>query len=265
MLQHGSDLPKELIGSTHGYRFDTIPAGDPSSPSQITTPVSMCHDLDGMNTNPGASVVSAQAPESTTSASYLPEELSPYSLDLPDWTFDLSLANFSGHEISSTPDDSFFVDATSTTCLPPLPPEWSLPYCLQDLTSFETQVSNIEDQDSVVSRLSETKGTLHNFENGDLRYFGATSNINLLDSGPPFDDHIEEDTYHACGKRMIEEAGLGQVVEPDLINHLINLYFAWQDSSYHVVDRDAYETQRHIYHENPDDNRGHNQALTNIM
>ena len=264
MLQHGSDLPRELIESAYGYRFNAMPPQHASPPSQITTPVSMSHDPDGMNASPEASALSAQAPESTTSASYLPEEFSPYNLDLPDWTFDLSLNNFSGHEISSNPDESFFADASSMTSFVPLPPEWSLPYCLQDLTSFETSVPN-EEQDSVVSRLSETKGTLHNFENGDLRYFGATSNLNLLDSEPPFYDHIEEDTYHARGKRMVECAGLGHAIEPELINHLINLYFAWQDSSFHVVDRDAYETQRRIHHANPDDNRGHIQALTNIM
>lgn len=273
ILHRTSGVPADLLPSLSGGAAGPTPAPDSSPSSAMGATVSVRDNGEDASTEPTVSATSTiHGLDSTTPVNYLSDDLSRYNFHVPDWTVDLSLFSHAGHELSgvySEPTCFSSNETSSSNCIPPAPWDWSasngLPYCLQDLASFESSMPGNEDQDSVVSRLADTRGTLHNFDNGDLRYFGATANISLLDSEPPFDDLDEVDTHYTRGKRMMEEAGLDQAIDPQLIEHFIHLYFAWQDSSFHVVDRDAYEKQRCRYMQNPGVSRHHAEALTNIM
>lgn len=272
-LHRQPGLPSDLLPSLQGGDAGLISAPDSSPPTQIRTPFSVFDNGDDANApNTLSATSTSQALESTAIADYLPDDLSRYNFSVADWTVDLSLFNPRGHEFHAAYDGPTYFSPNETSpssSIPSAPWDWSvsygLPYCLQDLASFESPMPASEDGDSVVSRLADTRGTLHNFDNGDLRYFGATSNISLLDSEPPFNDLDEVDTHYSRGKTMIEEAGLDQPIDPQLIEHFINLYFAWQDSSFHVVDKDTFTKQRRKYGQNLNSSRHHAQALTNIM
>jgi hypothetical protein len=95
-----------------------------------------------------------------------------------------------------------------------------------------------------------------------LRYCGAGSNVDLLECELPGDD---AGALERQGSKMIKEAGLEQSIEQELIDHFVDLYFAWQDSSFHVVDRDAYEQHKRDYAKNPNKSGSYSEALANIM
>ncbi|KAF2799540.1 hypothetical protein K505DRAFT_196071, partial [Melanomma pulvis-pyrius CBS 109.77] len=96
----------------------------------------------------------------------------------------------------------------------------------------------------LVDQLAGNLGSLQIAEDGQLRFYGATSNLHLLVTGArksnnsitfPNPDEIQR-TLHA--------AGVGHYVEPELEEHLIKLYFCWEDPSIHLVQEDIFHRER---------------------
>ncbi|CAM1509660.1 Fc.00g033990.m01.CDS01 [Cosmosporella sp. VM-42] len=116
---------------------------------------------------------------------------------------------------------------------------------------FETHMSGDEsgddEEDDLTNQVSDRMGSLHLSEDGELRYYGATSNLTLLDNTAMPLDHrreIEAENAQKRGQAMVDAAGVGQTINPALVQHLTSLYFAWQDPSFHVVDKDMYQKQQ---------------------
>ncbi|KAH9205705.1 putative nitrogen assimilation transcription factor nit-4 [Leptodontidium sp. 2 PMI_412] len=120
------------------------------------------------------------------------------------------------------------------------------------------------DKDEVISQISERMGSLQVTEDGEFRYFGATSNLNLLDEVLQ-QNHFETEPIRSRGREREDNARLSQHVDSALIAHLISLYFAWQDPAFHVVDRRMYEEKRKLYESGTDDSTFYSETLTHSM
>ena len=123
-------------------------------------------------------------------------------------------------------------------------------------TFFEepTSTSNIED---LVDEISDRVGTLKIGPGGNTRFYGPTSPFSLTEMA--FSDTYEADqpspTYHSGSEEEIPTA---------LEDHLLSLYFSWQDPSFHVVDRDIYEEAKKKW-SNLEETPFYSEALRNAM
>ncbi|KAF2105284.1 fungal-specific transcription factor domain-containing protein [Lophiotrema nucula] len=96
----------------------------------------------------------------------------------------------------------------------------------------------------LVDRLAGNLGSLQIAEDGQLRFYGATSNLHLLVGGArkPMRKAVlscEEEIQSA-----LTAARVGHIVDPGLEQHLLKLYFCWEDPSIHVVKEDIFYRER---------------------
>ncbi|OAP65610.1 hypothetical protein AYL99_01582 [Fonsecaea erecta] len=122
-----------------------------------------------------------------------------------------------------------------------------------------------EGSDGVINEISERMGTLQVTDDGELRYFGATSNLPLRDDTATFTQSAESTIARNRGQRLLEAAGLSQHVDEALEDHLTNLYFTWQDPTFHVVDRDLYKQVRRSHRSRPGRSSYLSETLINAM
>lgn len=94
--------------------------------------------------------------------------------------------------------------------------------------------------DPEMELLVKRTGSLQFTEHGQLKYFGTTSNVHFLKTAIPFQPSLHGGGYDATPEMWLERAGLGQVVPPEMEDHLIKLYFTWENPYFHVVDQKAF-------------------------
>ncbi|KAJ6071131.1 hypothetical protein N7499_009145 [Penicillium canescens] len=106
----------------------------------------------------------------------------------------------------------------------------------------EIPISGLPETDSddeVVEQLSYRLGRVQVTHDGQLRYFGSTSNLTLLDAlvsiGNPNSTSVQKDMQDT-----LENLKLDMQVEEAFEKHLLELYFAWQDPCLHVVNIEAF-------------------------
>lgn len=96
----------------------------------------------------------------------------------------------------------------------------------------------------LIDQLAGNLGSLQIAEDGQLRFYGATSNLHLLVTGArqpgsriafPTSEEVQT---------TLDAAGVGHHVDQDLEDHLIKLYFCWEDPSIHVVREDIFYRER---------------------
>lgn len=132
--------------------------------------------------------------------------------------------------------------------------------------SYDTEAETLnESEDELVKQLSDRVGTLHIKPGGHIRYLGSTSNFNLLET-PGVDGvmNVHSRTVRNDGMDYLNSLGIGKEVPPDIEEHLVNLYFAWQDPAAHIVDRAIYESARIKWH-NDVDTPYYSETLRNAM
>ncbi|KAG7416600.1 Nitrogen assimilation transcription factor nirA [Fusarium oxysporum f. sp. raphani] len=120
-----------------------------------------------------------------------------------------------------------------------------------------------EDTAEVSHQFSERLGTLLLNANGEWRFYGATSNLHLVhgDFGHDFPDFSRRKSVQA----ILDTAGVGHAVDEQLINHLITLYFTWQNPSLRVVDQEAFQTARNEFLLSPREDGLYCEFLVNAM
>ncbi|KIV99416.1 uncharacterized protein PV09_08954 [Verruconis gallopava] len=123
---------------------------------------------------------------------------------------------------------------------------------------------NTESIEELVDKLSDRIGTLHVGEDGQIRYYGPTSNYALM-SMPSADPMHVHRSIRNDGQEYLDRLDVGAEPPAELENHLINLYFAWQDPFFHVVDRDIYEQAKRKWYEEQKDTPYYSEALRNAM
>lgn len=98
--------------------------------------------------------------------------------------------------------------------------------------------------DNITSSLSARMGSLQIAEDGQLRYYGPTSNLHLYHAGLHSSSRSTIRHVATEGKQVLARAGLDHPIAPDVERHLADLYFAWEDPSIHVVDEEIFFLER---------------------
>lgn len=102
--------------------------------------------------------------------------------------------------------------------------------------------------DEVTSQITSRLGRLQIAEDGQPRYYGATSNLHLLHSGPR--SLIQPNIRHVVthGDAAIAQAGLQWGGDPIYEDLLISLFFSWHNALMYVVDREIFLRERERFH-----------------
>lgn len=126
------------------------------------------------------------------------------------------------------------------------------------------ETTSPESVDELADQLSDRVGTLHIRAGGHIRFYGSTSNFNLLES-PATDVTMNvHRTVRNDGAEHLDRLGINKTVPPEIEKHLMNLYFTWQDPSFHVVDRKMFEEARMKW-DGAEDTSYYSEALRNAM
>ncbi|KAJ6095733.1 hypothetical protein N7486_006479 [Penicillium sp. IBT 16267x] len=123
-----------------------------------------------------------------------------------------------------------------------------------------------EAEKDVIEQLSNRIGTLKIAGDGHLRFYGATSNLNLVDvSATQQRQRPDARTVRHDGQDILNHLRVGQPVDQALEDHLVELYFTWQNPSIYVVDKEMYMTARSKWRNEYDDTPFYSEVLTNAM
>ncbi|KAM0468696.1 hypothetical protein ACHAP7_010678 [Fusarium lateritium] len=108
-------------------------------------------------------------------------------------------------------------------------------------SSIPAREENLEDI------LSARMGLLRLSEDGQLRYYGPTSNLNIQNSGTQSLFRSTIRNVSAEGKSVLGKLGLNHPVSSSLETHLAKLYFSWEDPAIHVVDEEPFFREKEKY------------------
>ena len=114
-------------------------------------------------------------------------------------------------------------------------PEPFEPAAVQTPPSLDNDARSTEEIEDLIDELSDRMGTLRFGPGGRARFYGPTSTFNLADAPV---------SINAQNQRTVDypdDAEYDSQVPISLKEHLLNLYFTWQDPSFHVVDREMFE------------------------
>lgn len=159
--------------------------------------------------------------------------------------------------MQAPPYTSYHAQKTSadTSTCPPLEPEGT------PKDSFDTN-----DDDPFFHQLSDRMGALKIAEDGQLRFFGATSNLHMVHKGPLSVARSHFRSSSKEGIRQLEAAGVNHNVPIELEYHLLKLYFCWEDPSIHIVNEDWFWRERERYMaEDEFTSSGYSLSLVNAM
>ncbi|KAH9214488.1 fungal-specific transcription factor domain-containing protein [Leptodontidium sp. 2 PMI_412] len=109
----------------------------------------------------------------------------------------------------------------------------------------EPQTRN--DTDDIMDQLSARIGSFQIAEDGQLRYFGATSNLHILQDGLSSISRPVNRSVYAEKELVLSRAGLDRKVDREFRRHLEDLYFQWEDPAIHVVDKEMYFQAQSAY------------------
>jgi hypothetical protein len=121
-----------------------------------------------------------------------------------------------------------------------------------------------DEMEDIVHRLSNRLGSLQIGSDGNVRYYGPTSHFNLLRMPTP-DNLTVHRTIRKDGQDILDRMSLGKDVPRELEEHLINLYFTWQNPSFDVVDRGMYQMAKQQWQDHMEETAYYSEALTNAM
>lgn len=152
--------------------------------------------------------------------------------------------------------------------------EHSEPYASVERTSLRGQhdddsasETGDEAEREVIEQLASRMGTLKLAGDGHLRFYGPTSNLNLVDVVSTSQQRPGPDvrSVRHDGQELLAHLRIGQHVEASLESHLIDLYFTWQNPSLYIVDREMFNLARAKWRDELDDTPFYSEVLTNAM
>lgn len=123
-----------------------------------------------------------------------------------------------------------------------------------------------EAENDVIEQISNRIGTLKIAGDGHLRFYGATSNLNLVDvSATQQRQRPDARSVRHDGQDILNHLRVGQPVDQALEDHLVELYFTWQNPSTYVVDKEMFMIARSKWRNEFDDTPFYSEVLTNAM
>lgn len=128
----------------------------------------------------------------------------------------------------------------------------------------QTPTDDSEVVHRIAEQLSDRLGSLNIDESGQIRHHGPTSNFNLVHMPEP-DKLTIHRTVRDDGQECLSALGLGQAVSSELVQHLTNLFFAWQNPILCIVNRPVFEKARMAWHNRAQNIQYFSEALMNSM
>lgn len=113
----------------------------------------------------------------------------------------------------------------------------------------------------LLDQISNRMGHLHLMHDGQLRYYGATSNFNL---GGSIQDDVPKNAPVVITPDT-EQATMGENIDPGEEAHLEALFFHWQDPAYHVVYQPMYYHGKALWRNGKKESPFYSSLLTNAM
>ncbi|KAJ5448256.1 Transcription factor [Penicillium cf. griseofulvum] len=229
-----SDIPSSLPSSAPGIRNDSNSTWAQTSPDNTSQ-----NSQSGLTTLSGPHPVSTlpmidtENPDIPVTEQYpQTDEHSDTSLANWDWTLDL--------ETYITPSSPDIQDQSIELLQPPIEqleklPEPFEPAVVQTPPSPNSDTRSTEEIEDLIDELSDRMGTLRFGPGGKARFYGPTSTFNLADAPVS----VNTQTHRTVD--YLDETDWDSQVPLSLEEHLLNLYFTWQDPSFHVVDREMFE------------------------
>ncbi|KAK7529010.1 fungal-specific transcription factor domain-containing protein [Phyllosticta citriasiana] len=208
----------------------------------------------GENGNPHSGFTSSVDPSAITRAPMV-EQLAAAANNMTSPQTTQSYVSPSRAQSLTTPPAVVTMTTPSTQSVPALEHSGPMDNSADD--------SDDESEDELIKQISTRMGSLQLAPDGHLRYYGATSNI-LCDF--PDTDHTQtRRTVRRDGRDVLEAANLDKTVDPSIEEHLISLYFAWQEPFFHVVDEKMYRIGKQEWREEKKDVAYYSEVLTNAM
>ncbi|KAJ5823885.1 hypothetical protein N7447_006225 [Penicillium robsamsonii] len=115
------------------------------------------------------------------------------------------------------------------------------------------------------NHISDRMGSLQIAEDGQLRFFGPTSNLHISHVGPfpLFNSNIR--LVHWNEPLILTAAGVNDHVDEELEEHLTKLYFAWENPNIPLVDERAYYHGKNCYRNLNQPNHRYSEVLNNAI
>jgi hypothetical protein len=113
----------------------------------------------------------------------------------------------------------------------------------------------------LLDQISDRMGQLHLTPDGQLRYYGATSNFNL--GGSLWNDVTPDISFGIAADN--EQANIHENIDSGEEAHLEALFFHWQDPAYHVVDQPMYYHGKALWGNRKEDSTFYSCLLENAM
>lgn len=102
----------------------------------------------------------------------------------------------------------------------------------------------LETEDDITDILAARVGALRIAEDGELRYYGPTSNLHMHRNGSQALSQATIRHVEAEGSGVLRRLGLDRQVPLSIEMHLAKLYFSWEDPAIHVLDEDTFFTEK---------------------
>lgn len=126
-------------------------------------------------------------------------------------------------------------------------------------------LSMSEDSLHGMNSISDRIGSLQVAEDGQLRFFGPTSNLHISHVGPfpLFNSNIR--SVHYNENLILTAAGVAHPVDEELEDHLTKLYFTWENPNIPLVDEEAYYEAKSRYRKLNQTSHRYSEVLNNAM
>jgi hypothetical protein len=103
---------------------------------------------------------------------------------------------------------------------------------------------------TLVDQITGRRGRMSVSDGGQLRWYGATSNRTLsLEGMHMLGRRSQKDLNARCLDALAQGRMDHRLIDPSLEDHLIDMYFAWHDPFFPIIDKDAFYRHRQIYQE----------------
>lgn len=122
-----------------------------------------------------------------------------------------------------------------------------------------------EGSSPLVDQITGSLGSLQLAEDGQLRFYGATSNLHLLIRGARKSANRHGLAHASEVQVILQAAGVGQMVDTELEEHLIRLYFCWEDPSIHLVQENVFYRERQKCKSDDGTSKLYSEVLVNSM
>ncbi|KAI7554627.1 hypothetical protein KC331_g416 [Hortaea werneckii] len=135
-------------------------------------------------------------------------------------------------------------------------------------TAQESTLPEADDEDhrEVTSHLSNRLGRLLPSKNGQWRFYGATSNLHLMDSKATSEVAVKSFSLQESKiASRLELFHVDHQLDVDECKHLIKLYFAWHNASLHIVDKEVFESALEMYEREQKQSTFYSPFLFNAM